>query len=151
MAPSDGDALLISRMKRAPGRIITPTRLRCVGPARARNASSVTPANRRASSSPLAATIWPRTPAGSVTARLDELGKNLGCPARRQRLARYRRAFEQVGGFAGCKQQRSAIEDYNVLLGAGRAAAKQRRKARRILLDVAAGDVLERCALQSRF
>jgi hypothetical protein len=42
MEPSDGEARLISRMKRAPGLAIAAARLRVVGAAAARSASSDT-------------------------------------------------------------------------------------------------------------
>src|SRR5690348_1470964 len=100
MAPSDGDALLISRMNRDPGLARTCFRLRLVGLARERSASSETPSYRCRSSSRFTAAISPRIPRGSVTARLDEALEHLGRPAGGQGVARDVRAFAQVDRLA---------------------------------------------------
>src|SRR5690349_17125621 len=107
MAPSDGEALLISRMKRAPGWPSIAARLRFVGFARERRASSVAPAKRCASSSLFASAMRPRTQTGSATAGLDETIEHATAQARQQDLSGIIGSIFQRWRFArGMKERR---------------------------------------------
>src|SRR5690349_11867359 len=90
--PADGEVFLISRMKRAPGCPNAPARLRRVGTALARNASSETPSKRLASSWRFDAAIAPSTPSGSSTAGLDKLLEQLERAARAHAVDRVDRS-----------------------------------------------------------
>src|ERR671916_221706 len=101
MVPADGDAFLISRMNDAPGLAIAAARLRLVGTARSRNASSDTLSNRLASSCFFAAAIAPSTPAGSGIGRVDEVTQHPARFAEADRVAGQTDALAQVGGLTG--------------------------------------------------
>src|SRR5438270_7787735 len=130
-------------MKRAPSFASTDARLRVVGSARARSASSETPSKRRASSSRLAAAISPSTPTGSTTARLDELVECPNGSPRSDGVPRKPRPFAQSARRAGGEQKGRRIEDHDVLIRPGRLACEQPFEPRRILLHVAAAEDLE--------
>src|SRR5690348_13804657 len=112
--PADGEARLISRMKRAPSCASVAARLRWVGPARVRRESNVTPSKRCFSSSRLAAAIFARTPTGSATACLDVPVENLSRRARAKNVARLDRGILQARRFSGGVEQHGGVEDRDV-------------------------------------
>src|SRR5690348_5926713 len=94
MAPRDGEAFLISRMKRLPACASASERLRFVGVARSLSESGLAPSKRLARSARLDSAMSPRTP--SATADLHEIAQQLPCPAGRNRLLRTLDAFAKV-------------------------------------------------------
>src|SRR5947209_19713041 len=124
-------------MKRAPSCASAALRLRVAGSARARSASSETVSYLARSSARLAEAISPSTPTGSVIARLDEAFEHLDRTARCHCLTRQFRPFAQGCCLACSEQQGSAIENDDVLVGAGGPPCQQRLEPRGIFLNVA--------------
>src|SRR5436189_77212 len=98
--PADGEAFLISRIKRAPGLEMILARPCRAGVARARRASIETPAKRASSSARFTSAILTKIPVGSAIARLDELVEQMPCPARSDRFQSHSNAVAQAPGFA---------------------------------------------------
>src|SRR6478609_3793102 len=138
IAPPDGDAFLISRMKRAPDLSSVASKLRRVRFACERSASIDTPSNRTRSSSRLATAILPRTPIGSATACLDVAVEHLtGLPGQ-QRVPRFTGGIFQCRGTAGRMEKGGGVQDDDVIVGLGPAASEKRPEPRRILLRTTA-------------
>src|SRR6185437_12925127 len=146
--PADGDAFLISRMKRAPSCAILSARLRWVGRARARSVSSETPSNRRLSSSFFAAAIRPSTP--SATACLDESMEQVQRLTRRHRVERHGDTSAKIWSDARGHQQGAGIERDDRGIRFARLAFEDSREARRIFPRRSADDALDRKPPQSR-
>src|SRR6476646_3322974 len=139
IAPPDGDAFFISRMKRAPRLASAASKLRRVRFARERSASIDTPSNRSPNSTRLAAAIFPRTPIGSATASLNVAAKHLTRLAGQQRVPRFTGRIFQCRSVARRLEKRRGVEDDDVVVGLGPAAGEKRAEPRRILLRITTG------------
>src|SRR5579884_2858737 len=150
ITPADGEAFLISRMNRAPGRASVAARLREVGDAATLRLSIETPSNRARTSSRFDAAISLRTPMGSATAHLNEAAQDVAGRAGANCIERHDSGEPQRLGLAGRHQKRAGVERNHAFVGLPATAGEHGSEPACLPVRRSADDLVQRQTTETR-